>query len=80
MENPKPESTPRLITSAAVRKIFGVSDMALWRWAQNPELDFPAPIRIGTRRYWRETDITAWINDNAAKAQSAKPQARGDAA
>ena len=50
-----------LITSKAVRSHFGgISDMTLWRWANNPALDFPKPIIINRRKYWRESDISAW--------------------
>ena len=59
----------RLITAHDVRHLCGgVSDMSLWRWLQSEELDFPRPIYIGRRRYWKEGDIFAWL-----EAQPQKP-------
>lgn len=46
----------------------GVSDMSLWRWLNNPELNFPKPIKIGARRYWREADIVAWLDGREVMA------------
>lgn len=52
----------KLISANAVRDLCGgVSDMTLWRWLNHPELEFPKPIYIGTRRYWRELDLAAWM-------------------
>lgn len=52
----------RRIQAAEVRIICGgVSDMTLWRWLNDPTLDFPRPIYIGRRRYWREAEILAWL-------------------
>lgn len=56
-----------LLTAAAVRDTLGgVSDMTLWRWLNDPEMDFPKPIRIARRRYWRETDVDAWVEAREA--------------
>lgn len=63
----------RLIGSIAVRELCGgISDMSLWRWLQDPELDFPKPIYIARRRYWREAEILAWIE---AKVQAPREAA-----
>lgn len=52
----------KLISANAVRILLGdVSDMTVWRWLQDPELAFPRPIYIGTRRYWKEAELAAWI-------------------
>ena len=52
----------RRINSAAVRELCGgISDMSLWRWQNDDELNFPKPIYIGKRRYWKEADIVAWL-------------------
>lgn len=61
--DPDRESNPhRRIRAAVVRQMCGgISDMTLWRWLENPELNFPRPIYIGRRRYWRESDIVAWL-------------------
>jgi len=50
-----------------VRIICGdVSDMTLWRWMQDPALQFPRPVYIGTRRYWIEAEILAWLDSRSA--------------
>jgi predicted DNA-binding transcriptional regulator AlpA len=62
-------SDNRHIPSSPVREICGgVSDMTLWRWLHDPTLAFPKPIYIGRRRYWREAEIFAWLEGQAAKA------------
>ncbi len=55
-------SINKIIQAAKVRALCGgVSDMTLWRWLDHPDLDFPRPIYIRRRRYWREADIAAWL-------------------
>lgn len=57
----------RLIKAATVRELCGgVSDMSLWRWLNDPDLNFPKPIRIQSRRYWREADVAAWLEQREA--------------
>ena len=51
------------IPAANVRELCGgVSEMMLWRWLNNPELNFPRPTYIGRRRYWREADVVRWLD------------------
>lgn len=58
----------KLISANAVRILCGdVSDMTLWRWLNDPALNFPRPTYIGTRRYWKEAEILAWL-DHMAEA------------
>ena len=50
-----------LIPANSVRKdIFGISDMTLHRWMKNPDLNFPKPIVINKRNYWRPEDLAAF--------------------
>ena len=42
-------------------RLGGVSQMTIWRYLKDDELDFPKPIYIKTRRYWREADLEAWL-------------------
>lgn len=52
----------RYIPPAAVRDLCGgISDMTLWRWLRNPELGFPKPIKVMSRRFWREADVLSWL-------------------
>lgn len=58
----------RRINAADVRKLCGgISDMTLWRWLQSEELQFPRPIYIGRRRYWKESEIFAWLQAQSQK-------------
>jgi predicted DNA-binding transcriptional regulator AlpA len=59
----------RRIQAASVRQLCGgISDMSLWRWLDNPELNFPRPIYIGRRRFWREAEIFAWLESREVAA------------
>lgn len=61
--------TSKLLTAAAVRNALGgVSDMTLWRWLNDPALNFPKPIYIARRRYWREADVSEWLDAQAEVA------------
>lgn len=53
------------LPSASVRARYGVSDMSLWRWLRDETLDFPAPILIHRRRYWKLADLETWEKSRA---------------
>jgi len=62
-----PESTA-LVPARIVRaELGGISDMTLWRWLRRPDLNFPQPILIARRRYWRRADIDTWKQKLAAQ-------------
>lgn len=70
----EPVSPKRLMNSGAVRAAFGgISDMALWRWLQNRELNFPQPLYINKRRFWDADEIEAF--QRRMSAASAKTRA-----
>jgi len=53
----------RIIKAQDLRALCGgISDMTLWRWLNDQSLDFPRPIYLGRRRYWRETEVLAWLD------------------
>jgi predicted DNA-binding transcriptional regulator AlpA len=55
---PHPE---RRIPAADVRAICGgVSDM--WLHRRLSDSDFPRPILIANRRYWKEREVLAWLD------------------
>lgn len=62
-----PENEPvqdRYINAATVREICGgISDMSLFRWLKDEELNFPRPAVIQRNRYWREAEVRAWMAD-----------------
>lgn len=58
----------RIIQAKPVRDLLGgVSDMWLHRRLNNPESDFPQPIKIGSRRFWREREVLAWLDAQEGK-------------
>jgi hypothetical protein len=58
-----------------------VSEMAIWRWRRDDRLDFPAPVIINGRNYWRVGDLRAWLQRriaaSAKKSLEATPAAPG---
>lgn len=61
----------KLLSAAAARELCGgVTDMTFWRWLNNPSLDFPKPVKISNRNYWREAELLAWL-DARAEARGA---------
>ena len=61
----------RRIQAATVRDLCGgVSDMWLWRRLDS-DPTFPKPAYIGNRRYWKESDVLAWLDAQAAKSEAA---------
>jgi hypothetical protein len=56
------EAAPRrYVTGPMLLDRYRISDMSLWRWLQDPALNFPQPaLRIRGRRYWLESDLIAW--------------------
>lgn len=62
-----PRSTEDLIPAAQVLARYHISDMTLFRWLKNPRLNFPNPIRINGRRYWRHSDLQAFEEQQAGK-------------
>jgi len=62
----------KLISAATVRDLCGgVSDMTLWRWLNDRDMNFPEPVYIQKRRYWRETELDAWIDAQEPDHKSA---------
>ena len=52
-----------------VRELCGnVSEVSIWRWLNDPDLDFPQPIYIARRRYWREVDVIEWLDARSRQA------------
>ena len=50
-----------LISRPKVRKRWGnVSETSLWRWERDPAMNFPIPILIGHRKFYRLCDIEAF--------------------
>jgi predicted DNA-binding transcriptional regulator AlpA len=67
------------MTGADVDPLLGISDTeratglertTLWRKCRAAA--FPQPIYIGNRRFWRASEVTAWVAEQAARPASAR--------
>jgi predicted DNA-binding transcriptional regulator AlpA len=49
------------VTSRQVKARYGgVSDMTIWRWLRDRNLNFPQPLVINGRRLWRLDALEDW--------------------
>lgn len=62
------QQTPeQLLDAPQVRQLFGgISEMTLFNWQRDDRLNFPKPIVIRRRRYWRAGDISAFQSRSIA--------------
>ena len=50
-----------LLTSKQVRaRVGGVSDMCIWRWMRDERVQFPRPLQMNRRNYWKLGDLRRW--------------------
>ncbi len=54
------------LSSGEVQTRYRISRSSLYRWQENPEVKFPAPIKVGHRILWREADLDAFDQRIAA--------------
>ncbi len=50
----------KLINRKRLREIVPASDMTVWRWVKAGI--FPAPVKIRSRCYWKNSDIQEWLS------------------
>lgn len=48
------------LTRPQVKQRYQISEMTLWRWENSETLDFPKPIVVNRRKFFREEDLTNW--------------------
>ena len=69
---PRAASTNAFLTSTQVAARYGsVSQMTIWRWLRDKERNFPQPIYLGRRRFWRLADLEAWEAEQAGRGADA---------
>ncbi|RWP80471.1 DNA-binding protein [Mesorhizobium sp.] len=56
------------LTAKQVHARYGITDMTLWRWLNNSELNFPRPIVITKRRYFKVDEVLEWERSRAIQA------------
>ncbi len=58
-----------LLNSAQTKARCGnVTDMCIWRWMRDPRVQFPQPVKINKRNYWKLGDLRAWQDKHAKVA------------
>jgi predicted DNA-binding transcriptional regulator AlpA len=63
---PAAEENDRFLNSKQVRARYAdASDMWLWR-RLNDESNFPKPLHIENRRFWKLSELVAWERHRAA--------------
>ena len=50
------------------RQVGGISEVTLWRRVRDPNLNFPKPVKISGRLYFRGDQIDAWISEQMEAA------------
>jgi predicted DNA-binding transcriptional regulator AlpA len=63
------------LTGPMVNERFNISSMTRWRWERNPQLAFPAPMKINNRSYWRLAALQIWENNRPSKSATASSMA-----
>ncbi len=62
------DDSEHLLNSRQVCARFGgVSLMSLWRWARDERLQFPQPVKLTNRNYWRMGDLRRWEAERLTK-------------
>lgn len=64
------------LTATQLSRRFGISQMSLWRWLHDAKLNFPAPVQIRERNYWRLEEIVDWERKAAAEAAGRRAETR----
>jgi hypothetical protein len=59
-------SSDERLPAAAVLRRYKIVDRTLKRWLDNPSLDFPRPLVVNGRRYFRAADLDQWERSRAA--------------
>jgi predicted DNA-binding transcriptional regulator AlpA len=59
----------RKLRRAEVAERYGnVNTRTIDRWAQDPKLGFPQPMRVGATPLWDEAELEAWDRERAKPA------------
>lgn len=48
------------VSAADVRLRYNISDMTLYRWEKDDALNFPQPLRIKRRKFFRVEELDTW--------------------
>lgn len=56
------------LTGPQVLTRYQISEMTLHRWQKSEKLDFPRPMIINRRKFFKEIDLIEWERARAAAA------------
>src|SRR6266404_5175172 len=72
-------SDDRYLCRRELRELIPASDMTIWRWQRDPEVAFPAPVKLGRngRNYWWYPAVRDWIGRREAIARLVRCSTRG---
>jgi predicted DNA-binding transcriptional regulator AlpA len=59
---------------AQVAAEFGVCLRTIHRWIRDEQIDFPPPLFLNKRNYFRRSELDAWKNATAIKVAGATPR------
>lgn len=60
----KGDGMNKLVNSNTVMdRLGGISRTTLWRYFNDPEFGFPKPVVMRNRNYWKEAELSAWIDN-----------------
>jgi predicted DNA-binding transcriptional regulator AlpA len=72
MENQPIVKQDALLPTRAILERYGIVERTLIRWlARTDDFDFPRPLKINRRRYFRLSEIEAWERARARATASA---------
>lgn len=56
------QDKPNLLPATAAREyVGGISAMTEWRFEKDPDLDWPVPVRINRRKFYRVSELDAFL-------------------
>jgi hypothetical protein len=58
--------TGSLMPARKVQERYDIADRTLDRWLESKTLDFPRPVVINKRRYWRIAELEMWERARSA--------------
>ena len=66
------DALQRYVGRRELRTLFPVSDMTIWRWMHDPEVAFPAPVKLGRngRNFWWLPKILEWDRRRPTNSQT----------
>lgn len=68
------------LTGRQVRDRYSITKVTLHRWMNRESLNFPQPMRVGTRLFFRLDDIVAWERAGASRSARIPAKAGEEAA